>query len=186
MSLYLTCQEVAALPPKLSGYNFIHHSDDNIVHHSHDRFTAVQAIRFQLRAERIGVLWTLVRNDVTIPAALEADLRLVLKELVVLSLHRFFEPVDPVLREEHTPRIAAIIWRAAFGNEQNSIQAMIELFLWPRKVLLRAAAELLVKSVGHLREVGLPNNQCCYDFKEVGDILTFMSKNSRSPVHQTE
>lgn len=69
-----------------SNYNIIHHSDDsyNIISHSDDSHTAVPTVRLQLRAERIGVLWTFFRFDVSVLAALEVDFWLALKELVIL------------------------------------------------------------------------------------------------------
>ena len=101
------------------------------------------------------ILRPLGRQDMLALAIREADLWLLGEEVIVLGLHRFLDAVDSVLGEEGAPGVAAGVLLAAFGDEEEGVEAGEELLLRAAEVLLRLAFGGFGEAVGHLVVVGL-------------------------------
>ena len=103
----------------------------------------------------MSMLRPLIGNDMPILTAPKAHIRLLLKEAIILRLHRLRKPIDFILREENAPWITAAVTLTALGDQEKGVQAVDELLLWAAEVLFGFAVEVLGKAVVHLCEVGL-------------------------------
>ena len=82
-----------------------------IVHHTRVRQPFLRA------AEDMRMQWQFVREHVPNLTALVLDLRLILKEFIVLRFHGFLKAVDLIMWKHHAPRVAASVLLAGLGDE---------------------------------------------------------------------